>query len=89
MDSKDSKELQQEQADLLRRLRRRPAWDLYRTRLQQLLQEREREKAVHLRKGDAQRAIVTQGQADGILEALGLIDKIIQEVSSAVDEPAY
>ena len=87
----DNKELQQEQANQLRLLRRSPGWDLYRTRLQQLLQEREREKAVHLRKGDPQRAIVTQGQADGLTEALGLIDFVVNELSSKEDDevPAY
>ena len=87
----EAKELRAEQVSNLRRLKQHPGWDLYQTRLQQLLTERDREKAVHLRKGDSYKAIILQGQVDGIVESTQLIDKMIDLLSSdlEISEPAY
>ena len=91
MDSKTASNLRQEQAAQLRHLKRSPGWALLSTRLALLLAEREREKAVHLRKGDVQRSIVLQGELDGLQESLSFIDKLIDELSLEQNqtEPAY
>lgn len=75
----EPKELQAERVSLLRRLKQHPGWEAYQARLQQLLTEREREKAAHLRRGDAQKAVITQGQVDGLQEAWMLIDAMITD----------
>ena len=88
----EAKELRMEQVSNLRRLKQHPGWALYQARLQQLLAERDREKAVHLRKGDHQKAIILQGQVDGIQEAYASIDFLIKEVEltmNDMDAPAY
>ena len=87
----ETQEVRQEQAEVLRRMSCSPGWDLYQTRLRKLLEEREREKASHLRKADAHRATLTQGQVDGLQEALAFIDTLTKELQSSPDDgsPAY
>ncbi len=84
-------ELRQEDASQLRRLAQSPGWVVVKTRLQQLLLEREREKAAHLRRNDQHKATITQGQVDGLTEAMALLDRLISEVTIKVENetPAY
>lgn len=84
-------EIRSEDAGNLRRLAQSPGWAVVKTRLQQLLVEREREKAAHLRRNDAHKATMTQGQVDGLTEAMVLLAQLIEEakVETKEEQPAY
>ena len=86
----DKEQLQEELAEL-RRLAQSPAWDLYSSHLRQLVIRAEEEKALHLRKNDTHRAILIQGQVDGMKRALDALDKMISSVNLNKDEsiPSY
>ena len=61
-----------QEADLaqLRRLAQSPGWELYRARVQRLVQRNEAEKAKFLRTGDTSKAAALQHQVDGLVQAL-------------------
>lgn len=83
----DLKEINLDQRDLLLRLKRSPAWDLYRTHLSKRVSDKEAEKAGYLRRNDAHRAVLLQGQLDGLNEALTLLDKALTMLASEEEPP--
>ena len=69
----------------LRQLAQSSGWALLRTQWQQLVQLRETEKAVCLRKGES--GTYLQGKVDGICETAGSLDMILKQLTVEPEEP--
>ena len=79
-------ELRDEQLRELKLLVQSPGWVLYRNRLQERVQHKEREKASFLLAGKLHEAVVSQGYINGLSDYERIVEDYMAKLTHKVEE---
>ena len=79
-------ELRDEQLRELKLLVQSPGWVLYRNRLQERVQHKEREKAAFLLRGSLHEAVVAQGYISGLSDFERILEDYMAKLKVTVEE---